>query len=325
MTKIKICFTNKIHPVGGSGTFLKNFQKYLENKNFEIVSFHKTKRIDCIFVTGSSLKNLSKILYHKFLGAKIVNRVDGKNWIHRYDKTSLFEYLYLTIQNYNVLFFQYLADTIIYQSKFIKRNWNFKNLNKKSVIIYNASKPAYKKRQFNSKKKPILISVEGNLDTAFNARNIIKCINEKYQYEIYGEVTKNFRSEFKKWKNITFHNTVSRDEILKILKKNKKYIFLSLEMFAPCPNSVIEAINNGIPVIGYNSGSMRELINEKQGELVNINKDLVLDEKNLLECIEKINKKYKDYNRSLKKINNKFKLDYMLNCYEKEIKKLKLN
>ena len=28
----------------------------------------------------------------------------------------------------------------------------------------------------------------------------------------------------------------------------------------PCPNSVIEALASGVPVVGYNSGSLKELV-----------------------------------------------------------------
>ena len=32
MPRFSICFANKIHSVGGAGTFLNNFQKYLKKK-----------------------------------------------------------------------------------------------------------------------------------------------------------------------------------------------------------------------------------------------------------------------------------------------------
>ena len=38
-------------------------------------------------------------------------------------------------------------------------------------------------------------------------------------------------------------------------------------------NSVIEALNFGIPVLGYNSGSMSEIIDDKIGRLVEIDKN----------------------------------------------------
>ena len=78
MSKFSICFVNKIYPIGGSGTFLKNFIKYLTNKKYLITKLGNKKKIDYIFITGSNLRNIIPILYYKYLGSKIINRVDGK-------------------------------------------------------------------------------------------------------------------------------------------------------------------------------------------------------------------------------------------------------
>ena len=64
---------------------------------------------------------------------------------------------------------------------------------------------------------------------------------------------------------------------LRIFSKNKKYIFVSLEINTACPNSVIEALNFGIPVLGYKSGSMEEIVNQKFGRLIDINKKFEIE------------------------------------------------
>ena len=99
---------------------------------------------------------------------------------------------------------------------------------------------------------------------------MIKCLRD-YDYEIYGEVDNiNYATELQNFKNVKIKGVVSRDEIKDIFKKNKKYIFVSLEINTACPNSVIEALNFGIPVLGYNSGSMSEIIDDKIGRLIEI-------------------------------------------------------
>ena len=138
-------------------------------------------------------------------------------------------YIYSLLQNLNILLFQFLSDKIIYQSIFVKK-FGVKIL-KKSVVIYNASQPNFRNRVFKKKIKPILISVEGSIDSAFNASNLINSIDKDYQYEIYGKVSKDLKNKFIKKKNIKFHGQVPRKDIKIILKKNKKYIFISLEMF----------------------------------------------------------------------------------------------
>lgn len=321
MSKYSICFTNKIHPIGGSGTFLKNFKDYLKKKNIPLVKLKNRKKIDFIFITGSNFRNLFLILKKKYQGSKVINRVDGKNWTYKYHSKNLIFYIFSYLQNLNVLFFQFLADKVIYQSKFIKNDWNLKFLNNKSIIIYNGSKPNYQKRDFSSKIKPTLISVEGSIDSAFKSENIISDIGKNYEYELYGKVSKNFKEKFKNFRNIKFYGQVPRSKIQKILKRKKKFIFISLEMHAPCPNSVIEAINYGVPVIGYNQGSMKEIISTHHGILINTDKNFYYKKSHLFKAINKISFEYKTYNKKLKNIDNRFKLNYMLSKYEIEISK----
>jgi glycosyltransferase involved in cell wall biosynthesis len=46
------------------------------------------------------------------------------------------------------------------------------------------------------------------------------------------------------------------------------HLLFSAEINPPCPNSVIEALACGLPVIGFDTGSLRELIGEVAGKLV---------------------------------------------------------
>jgi glycosyltransferase involved in cell wall biosynthesis len=44
-------------------------------------------------------------------------------------------------------------------------------------------------------------------------------------------------------------------------------ILLSLDVLPACPNTVAEALSSGVPVIGFNTGAMQELVVQKAGEL----------------------------------------------------------
>ena len=92
-------------------------------------------------------------------------------------------------------------------------------------------------------------------------------------------------------------------------------------MYPACPNSVIEAINHGIPVIGYNQGSMKEIIKKEHGKLLNVDSNFNFSKSKLLQAIEQINVNYKKFNLKLKYIDKKFKLNYILkNMSPKSIK-----
>ena len=140
MSKFTICFVNKIYPIGGSGTFIQNFKSYLKKKKHTILELKK-KNIDYIFITGSNFRNVIPIIYKKLFGSKIINRVDGKNWTYKYKSSSKLNYIHSYLQNLNILFFQLISDKIIYQSNYVKKTWQKKNLQNKSVTIY---KPRFK-------------------------------------------------------------------------------------------------------------------------------------------------------------------------------------
>jgi glycosyltransferase involved in cell wall biosynthesis len=44
-------------------------------------------------------------------------------------------------------------------------------------------------------------------------------------------------------------------------------MLFSAEINPPCPNSVIEALASGLPVLGFDTGSLRELVGEHAGRL----------------------------------------------------------
>ena len=304
-------------PEGGAGTFFNNFINYFSLKKWGIFLSSDNFKTDFIFINNMSVKKIFWILKCKSQGAKIIQRIDGKKWIYKFTD-NYYEKIYSVIQNFMVFIFQFLADKVIYQSIFIKKCWSHNLIKNKTAIIYNGSNFNYVSRPFGKDVKPTLISIEGNFDTAFRSEKIIRLIKD-YKYEIYGDLTSELKKIFEQNSNVTVYGIKDRTYIKSILEKKIKYIFLSLEMYAPCPNSVIEALNSGIPVIGYNLGAMNEIVDEKYGRLINVNSKLEFEEQSLLDSINHINNHYQEYNSNLKNIDKKFSLDFMLSEYENQI------
>ena len=65
---------------------------------------------------------------------------------------------------------------------------------------------------------------------------------------------------------IKFMNTVPREHIPWLMRS--AHLLFSAEVNPPCPNSVIEALACGLPVIGFDTGSLSEIVHGDAGRLV---------------------------------------------------------
>ena len=66
---------------------------------------------------------------------------------------------------------------------------------------------------------------------------------------------------------------------------------------------------------------MGEIVNEKFGKLINIDKNFEIDPKEVISKIDFISKNYNVFNHNLENLDKKFNLDFMSDKYIDEITK----
>ena len=250
---------------GGPGSFQSRFIRSLKKEDIN----HSIKKINpkmdnCLLLVAGT-KNIFLLLFYKFKKIKIIHRLDGLNLQHRIESKNLWEYFLSEIRLKLVWFIRkYFADKIIYQSEFVKKMWQqYDYLNKPNIVINNGSPKQNLKKVI---KKIIdvndlkLVAVEGELN--YQPMYYILDQLSDINIDVYGKYDLKKISKIKG--KIKFKGSVDREKILTVLQNYDAYI--SLEILPPCPNSAIEAMSFGLPILGFSTGALYELA--KDGALL---------------------------------------------------------
>ena len=235
-----------------------------------------------VLVIGGS-RNLAGLNSIKKKGIRIVQRLDGINWIHRkkylgFRHTIRAEYgnlLQSTIR-------RHLAEHIVYQSVFAQNWWTDWYGPTKSPLstihngidldVYSPSGP-----HDRPSGKFRLLVVEGSLSGGYesglqNAVDLAENLQQRHQLPmelmVVGSVSPELRSAWGKRSSIPIQwvGKVPRESIPEI--DRSAHILFAADLHPACPNSVIEALACGLPVAAFDTGAIRELIPDDAGSVV---------------------------------------------------------
>jgi glycosyltransferase involved in cell wall biosynthesis len=210
------------------------------------------------------------------------------NWVHRKTQTGLKHFLRSEFYNYLLsMTRRRLADRIVYQSQFSQEWWNrvYGLVDAQTTCVYNAvdlntfsPEGAHERPQGYIR----VLLVEGRLGGGYeqgleNAIRLCELLDQhvtpQVELMVVGKVPSALRDEWnaKTSLRINWAGVVSRDQIPEI--DRSAHVFFSADLNAACPNSVIEALACGCPVIGYRTGALAELVANGAGELVDWGSD----------------------------------------------------
>lgn len=282
-----LCVVPKFRGSGGPSAFLGNLRAGLKERGIEFEDDIKTTRAGTILVLGGT-RHLIDLWQAKSRGICIVQRLDGMNWLHRKKWTGIKHFLRSEWLNWNLAFIRRaLADSIIYQSKFTETWWNqvYGEVNKQSEVIINGVNTGVFKpeKQHQKLEGRINISVVEGSFLGGHERDLMNAIDfagtlskrTKIPVEILiaGKIPPEtqFNIDTPEGVVIVWLGEISKSEV--IACNQKAHLFFSAEINAPCPNSVLEALACGLPVVSYRTGSLPELVRSGAGELVEYGAD----------------------------------------------------
>lgn len=277
-----ICILPPLSGVGGPVSFQARLTAGLQARGYTII--HDPLNVECaaILLIGGTTRYLPVLWRARQRGVRIVQRLNGMNWMHRLRRVSLRYYLRCEWNNFLLATIRRrLANRIIYQSHFAQSWWErtHQPLDKRSVVQYNGvdlneftPQGTHQRPQEHWR----ILIVEGQMGGGYEqgleygihlARLIQRQTERPTELMVVGNIWQDALARWQQERDITitWQGIVERQRIPAI--DRSAHVLFSADLNAACPNSVVEALACGLPVIGFATGALPEMVTEGAGEL----------------------------------------------------------
>ena len=280
--KDQICLVPKLSGLGGMVSFQAKLIQGLADRGIPTTFDLNNQKNTAILIIGGT-RQLLKVWRAKGRGVRLYQRLNGMNWMHRVEKTPLRLAVKAEANNLTLAFIRrFLADGIIYQSGF-SRNWWDRVYGQSGVathVVYNGVDLAQYIPQGEESPPEDhyrILLVEGHLTGSY-ARNVETGVqllhhlhgktDKPVELMVVGEASQSLISKINTESDgwVTWRGVIPRDEIPSI--DRSAHLLFSTDLNAACPNSVIEALACGTPILAYDTGALKELVQEGAGRVV---------------------------------------------------------
>jgi glycosyltransferase involved in cell wall biosynthesis len=268
---------------GGPASFAGRLSAAMERRGVEVQADPLAPDCAVILIIGGS-KRLDLIWRARRNGVRVVQRLNGMNWLHRKLNTGLRHSLRSEVNNGLLATIRSrLADAIIYQSQFSREWWQrvYGPIKARENVVLNgvdlqAFSPAGPQKRPDDHFR--LLMVEGRLAGGYAAGldNAVELLEElernsdqRWELVVAGDApsaerTRLDRTHPELW--ITWAGMVPRQQVPEL--DRTAHVLFSADLNAACPNSVIEALACGLPVAAYATGALAELVTDNAGCVV---------------------------------------------------------
>jgi len=279
----QICLVPKLNGLGGMVSFQAKFIKGLQERQIPYTFDLKNPKNTAVLVIGGT-RHIWQLWRAKHRGVRIVQRLNGLNWLHKVKKMPLPAVIKAELNNQTLAFIRrHLAEQIIYQSDFSRDWWQreFGKPEKPISVAYNGVDLSEYTPQ-GPEKPPKdhfrLLLVEGHLTLTSGqgletAVRLSKALKKDHGLTIELTVVGDVDDALKAYSHslapdlwITWKGVLTPRMIPSI--DRSAHVMFSADLNAACPNSVIEALACGLPVVAFDTGALKELVQEGSGAIV---------------------------------------------------------
>jgi glycosyltransferase involved in cell wall biosynthesis len=277
-----VCILPKLNGMGGPVSFYHSLTAGLEQRGIPVIDSPLSPRCKSLLVIGGT-RRLDVLWRARRRGVRIIQRLNGMNWMHRRRVLNLPYYLRSETNNWLLsIIRQYFADRVVYQSQFARAWWQtvYKPVSADGRIIFNgvdldAFSPDGPGEPPDDHIRILLVEAhvaggyEMGLENAIKlVRSLQSRIAQRVELVVVGDVPEALRNLWSKQSEewITWKGVQPHDQIPQL--DRTAHILFSSDLNAACPNSVIEAMACGLPIVAYATGSLPELVEGDAGKVV---------------------------------------------------------
>ena len=277
----RICLVPKVRGVGGMVSFQARLTAGLAARGIQVCDDLAYAPYDAVLITGGT-RDLAGLSRARRRGVRIVQRLDGINWLHRRQRTGLRHYLRAEGGNLLLTYLRSrLATSIVYQSAFVQRWWEdwFGQTPRPATVIHNGVDLGVYTPD-GPHERPVerlrLLVVEGSLGGGYDtgmmtAVRLAELLAEKgfpIELMIVGRVPAHLQAAAQGRSRVpmVWAGTVPGERIPFL--DRSAHLLYSADLNAACPNSVIEALACGLPVAAFDTGALPELVPGEVGRVV---------------------------------------------------------
>ena len=276
----RICIIPRAINVGGVSSFQAKLAAGLEKCGHQVCHDLRETPFQAVLLTGG-VRDLPRLARLRGGGVRIVQRLDGINWLHRRLRTGARHFLRAEYGNrLLVLLRARFVTRIVYQSEFVQGWWRERYGQEEvpASVIHNGVDlsvftPAGAHERPPDRSRLLLVegSLQGGyehgLETALSLAERL-AENRLVELQVVGRVSLELQSDMQKRSRIPilWAGLVPQEQIPGL--DRSAHLLYSADLNAACPNSVIEALACGLPVVGFATGALPEMVTGDSGRLV---------------------------------------------------------
>jgi glycosyltransferase involved in cell wall biosynthesis len=282
MAEHRLCLVSRIPGVAGPAGFQRRLAEGLERRGIGVTYDLGDAPYDAVLVVGGT-RHLVGLRDARRRGIAVHQRLNGMNWIHRRRRTGLRHFLRAELNNRLLrLIRDRLATSIVYQSEFARGWWEREcGVAEVPVRVVLNGVPLDAYRPQGAEPRPAdrvrLLVVEANLDSGYDigltwavelARRLQARSGRDVELAVVGRAPEDLRrrAEAAAKTALTWLGVVPPDSI-PLLDRSAHLLFAS-DVMPACPNSVVEALACGLPVVSFDTGALPELVLGDAGRIV---------------------------------------------------------